>query len=362
MCIYMLSRAAGAVQSAASLIFIARVPTCFPYNDEDSDDDMTPTRVPLIFGTRTMGEQGKSGVRNHTIRECQEIIDVFYKHGHKELDTARVYGEGTTEEYFALMNLKDCSIDTKVYPINPGDHQPKKLRETFLTSLEKLGRPRVRTLYLHAPDRSTPFEDTLREVNELYTQGLFDILGLSNYAAWEVAEIRTICNKNRWVEPKLYQTLYNAITRGMEPELVPCCRKFGIRIVVYNPLAGGFFAGKIKSVNDAPEPGNRFDGSAGRIGQMYRQRYLKDGYLKALPLIKEVADKHGLSLTEVALRWLQHHSVLTPEDGVIIGASSAAQLEQNLVDSEKGPLPQDVVATLDEAYKGVGFDAPTYWR
>ena len=46
----------------------------------------------------TMGEQGKSGVRNHNIRECQEIINVFYKHGHKELDTARLYGEGTTEE------------------------------------------------------------------------------------------------------------------------------------------------------------------------------------------------------------------------------------------------------------------------
>lgn len=75
-----------------------------------------------------------------------------------------------------------------------------------------------------------------------------------------------------------------------------------------------------------------------------------------------VQDQHGLRLTEVALRWLQHHSVLTPEDGVIIGASSAAQLEQNLVDSEKGPLPQDVVAALDEAFKAVGFDAPSYWR
>ena len=75
-----------------------------------------------------------------------------------------------------------------------------------------------------------------------------------------------------------------------------------------------------------------------------------------------VQDQHGLRLTEVALRWLQHHSVLTPEDGVIIGASSVAQLEQNLVDSEKGPLPQDVVAALDEAFKAVGFDAPSYWR
>ena len=73
-------------------------------------------------------------------------------------------------------------------------------------------------------------------------------------------------------------------------------------------------------------------------------------------------EKHGLSLIEIALRWVQHHSVLTPSDGVILGASSAAQLEQNCVASEKGPLPEDVVKALDEAYKIVGFDAPPYWR
>lgn len=73
-------------------------------------------------------------------------------------------------------------------------------------------------------------------------------------------------------------------------------------------------------------------------------------------------EKHNLRLTEIALRWLQHHSALTPEDGVILGASSAAQLEQNCTDSEKSPLPEDVVAAVDEAAKIVGADAPPYWR
>lgn len=59
---------------------------------------------------------------------------------------------------------------------------------------------------------------------------------------------------------------------------------------------------------------------------------------------------------------MQHHSSLTPSDGVILGASSAAQLEQNCEDCEKGPLPQEVLEALDEAYKVVGFDAPPYWR
>ena len=56
-------------------------------------------------------------------------------------------------------------------PLDPGDHAPEKLRKTFLTSLESLKRSKVRVFYLHAPDRSVPFEETLKEVNELYKEG-----------------------------------------------------------------------------------------------------------------------------------------------------------------------------------------------
>jgi aflatoxin B1 aldehyde reductase len=60
----------------------------------------------------------------------------------------------------------------RVYPDNPGDHAPEALRSAFLTSLRSLNRPKARVFYLHAPDRSVAFEDTLREVNELYKEGL----------------------------------------------------------------------------------------------------------------------------------------------------------------------------------------------
>jgi len=160
--------------------------------------------------------------------------------------------------------------------------------------------------------------------------------------------------------------MYNAITREMEPELLPCCRKFGLRIVVYNPLAGGLFAGKISSPDDVPS-GGRFDSNdphSRRMAQMYRARYLNEGYFEALKLLKAVADKHSLRLTELALRWLQHHSALTPSDGIIIGASSQAQLEMNGEDSLKGPLDADVVEALDEARRIVRAHGgvPTYWR
>jgi Predicted oxidoreductases (related to aryl-alcohol dehydrogenases) len=74
--------------------------------------------------------------------------------------------------------------------------------------------------------------------------------------------------------------------------------------------------------------------------------------------------KHNLRLTEIALRWCQHHSVLTPEDGIILGASSASQIEQNCEDSTKGPLPDLVVEALDLAHRMVTLhgSAPSYWR
>ncbi|KAH9842788.1 Aldo/keto reductase [Rhodofomes roseus] len=320
------------------------------------------TRVPLIFGTMTMGEQGKNGVRTSDLGECQEIIDVLFKHGHRELDTARMYAEGTTEPLLAKLKFpSDATVDTKVYPSNPGDHSPEKLRAIFQTSLKLLSPLKSRVLYLHAPDRSVPFEETLHEVNELYKQGLFQIFGLSNYASWEVAEIVNICKAKGYVQPKIYQAMYNAVTRDMEAELVPCCRKFGLRIVVYNPLAGGFFAGKVATPDTDAPTGGRFDPNS-KMGAMYRARYLKGGYFEALNYLKPIAEKHNLRLTEIALRWCQHHSVLTPTDGVILGASSAAQLEQNCADSEKGPLPEEIIKALDQARLIVGAEAPPYWR
>ena len=67
--------------------------------------------------------------------------------------------------------MRNATIDTKVYPTKPGEHKPENLRKTFKISLTALGRETVRVLYLHAPDRSVPFEDTVREVNNLHKEG-----------------------------------------------------------------------------------------------------------------------------------------------------------------------------------------------
>jgi len=103
------------------------------------------------------------------------------------------------------------------------------------------------------------------------------------------------------------------------------------------------------------------------VGHRYRQRYFTDATFDALKLIEPVAQKHNLTLLETALRWCVHHSELKMKDGgndgVIIGVSSLTQLEGNLKDLEKGPLPEEVVQVLDEAWNNITkATCPSYWR
>lgn len=99
---------------------------------------------------------------------------------------------------------------------------------------------------------------------------------------------------------------------------------------------------------------------------MYRKRYFKDATFEALRLIEPVAEKHNLTMLEIALRWCAHHSGLKMQnggrDGVIVGVSSFGQLESNLRDLEKGPLPEDVVKALDEAWMVAKATTPNYWH
>lgn len=208
-----------------------------------------------------------------------------------------------------------------------------------------------------------PFAETLEAVNNLHKAGKFDKLGVSNFTAFELAEIVMTCKYNGWVRPSIYQGMYNAITRNIEPELFVACRRYGLDIVVYNPLAGGLFSGKIKSKDIIPESG-RYSSKAS-IGANYRSRYFRDSTFESLRIVEQAAEKAGLTLIEIALRWTVHHSALKVtdgNDGIIIGVSSVQQLENNLTDLEKGPLPEEVVKALDEAWAISKAESANYWH
>lgn len=107
-------------------------------------------------------------------------------------------------------------------------------------SLEALQTRKVDLYYLHAPDRQVPFAETLEAIDKEYKAGKFTRFGVSNYTAAEVEEIVALCKKNSWVQPTVYQVVYNALVRSAEPELFPVLRKHNIAIYTFNPCAPFF--------------------------------------------------------------------------------------------------------------------------
>ncbi|RDW70699.1 aldo/keto reductase family protein [Aspergillus mulundensis] len=320
-----------------------------------------------ILGLMNIGPDTSTGARLTSLAEFKQLLSTFQTHGYTELDTARIYSGRAQESFTAQAGWKErgLSIATKWYPLQPGDHKPETIRRELDRSLAELGTECVDTFYLHAPDRAVPFEVTLQEVDKLYREGKFKNLGLSNYTAFEVAEIVMVCRERGWVRPSVYQAMYNGLIRTIEAELIPVCRRYGLDIVVYNPIAAGVLAGSYKSPS-IPDKG-RFS-AQNPTGHTYRNRYFKDTTFAAVALIEAAACKHGLTMAECAFRWLRHHSALrfavdgNGNDGVVIGVSSLAQLEGNLRDLEKGPLPEGVVEAFEEAWALTKGTAVKYWH
>ena len=158
--------------------------------------------------------------------------------------------------------------------------------------------------------------------------------------------------------------MYNAFQRSVEAELVPCLRHYKIGLYAFQPLAAGFLTSRYQRNQNTEdyEVGSRFDPRESR-NLFYHRRYLNSRYFDAIELLRPLAEKHGLTEAECGLRWMTHHSVMKRElkDGVIIGASSSSQLEQNLLDLEKGPLPDEIVEALDAGWKGIA-GTYAYWH
>ncbi|KAI8597631.1 Aldo/keto reductase [Dissophora ornata] len=317
----------------------------------------------IVLGTMTFGLEQTDATNNavqvHGVDNIKPFLDMFSARGHNELDTARVYGDGDTEIVLGQFNVEKYKIATKVWPIVPKAHGAEFLKKTFKDSLEALKLQKVDIFYLHAPDYSTPFEETVKAVDDLYREGLFERFGLSNYAAWQVTLIHQLCKQHGYVLPSVYQGMYNAITRDVVRELLPCLKALDIAFYAYNPIAGGLLSGRHNFDKDVD--GGRFN-EKNAFGKIYRERYWNTLYFDAIKMIEKVTKEHNITLIESALRWMTHHSGLGPNDAIIAGASSLKHLEDNLNDLEKGPLPKEVLDVYDEAWENVKVACPSYFK
>uniref|UniRef100_A0A4W2DB94 NADP-dependent oxidoreductase domain-containing protein n=1 Tax=Bos indicus x Bos taurus TaxID=30522 RepID=A0A4W2DB94_BOBOX len=229
-----------------------------------------PTRPATVLGAMEMG-------RRMDVPSSAAAVRAFLERGHTEIDTAFVYADGQSESILGGLGLglggSGCKVKiaTKANPLEENSLKPDSLRSQLETSLQRLRCPCVDLFYLHLPDHGTPVEETLRACHQLHQEGKFVELGLSNYAAWEVAEICTLCRSNGWILPTVYQGMYNATTRQVETELLPCLRHFGLRFYAYNPLAGGLLTGRYQyEGKDGKQPLGRFFGNS--WAEVYRNR------------------------------------------------------------------------------------------
>jgi len=309
----------------------------------------------IIFGTMTFGDQVDE-------KTADQMVGLFLEKGYVELDTAHNYTDGRSEEFLgrilAPSRRGNVHLATKMNPGKGGGLGPERLAKQLDLSLKRLQTDYVDLLYLHAPDSQTPIEATLDCCGKLFGQGKFREFGLSNYAAWQVIDIRHACKKNGWPVPVVYQGMYNAITRDVEQELFPALRKVGMKFYAYNPLAGGLLTGKYSDPDARP--------SAGRFAlkPTYGDRYWKEGHFRAVQVIRRACEKKGTAMAESAFRWIRHHSLLQGAngDGMILGATSLEQLEKNLKGCEGGTAPAEVIAAFDQAWEIARPHCQRYFR
>lgn len=314
---------------------------------------MNKKPVNLILGTMTFGE-------SVFMPDVGEFINAFLDAGYDELDTAYVYNEGNCEKFLGkvLPELnRPFKIATKVNPRISGKLDAEAAYKQVNESLERMRLDSVDTVFLHFPDPATPVEGVLGAMADLHDQGKYKELGLSNFPAWMVTDVWHICDKHGWVKPTVFEGVYNPLTRRAEAELNDCLNNFGMRFYAYNPMCGGLLTGRYGKFEDTPTDG-RFTHRPN-----YQGRYWKKSFFDGVEVIKAAAEKHGISSIEATYRWLAYHSMLNAErgDAILIGASKLNHLISNMETVKAGPLPEDMVAAFDEAWKITKGDSPEYF-
>jgi aryl-alcohol dehydrogenase-like predicted oxidoreductase len=305
------------------------------------------------FGTMTFGIQNDQAA-------ATRLIDVCFDRGVNFFDTANVYSGGAAETMLgnALKGRRDQVIlASKVRgKMGDGPDQSGLSRAAILKaideSLTRLQTDHLDIYYLHAPDLDVPIEETLEAMESVVSTGKVRYTASSNYAGWQLVQMHCIAGRQGYQAPMIAQPMYNLLARGIEQEYLAMSKEFGISNMVYNPLAGGLLTGKQQ--RERPLPGTRFDKVP-----MYLERYWHPAYFDAVDELRAAADRAGRSLVDFALNWLLHH---TPTTCAILGASSEAQLAENLDMFEKGPLSPDLLAAADEVWQKLRGITPKYNR
>lgn len=314
----------------------------------------------LALGTMTFGDTVDEGV-------AREMVDTAVAAGITMIDTANGYAGGKTEEMLAgiLPDYGDeLVVATKAGMPHPdaGDNSPlskKGLRDSLEGSFRRLNRESVDLFYLHQPDREAPIEQTLETLGELLQEGKISAWGVSNFAAWQIAQLQAGAKELGIPGPVVAQQLHNLVARRLEVEYTEFAQSTDLATMVYNPLGGGLLSGKhsfTSAPGEADEPG-RFSGS--RLAEMYRERYWNEELFGSIGKLSDIAQQAGISLVELSLRWL----ISQPStNSLLLGGSKISHLKANLDVLARGPLEQDILDACDGVGHSLSGPMPAYNR
>ncbi len=283
------------------------------------------------------------------LETTKNIIAAAIEAGVNFIDTADIYQQGRSETFIgqALKAIRrdEVIIATKVRnPVGEGPNQRGTSRHHILNgieaSLKRLDTDYIDLYQIHAWDASAPVEETMRALDDLVRWGRVRYIGASNYTAWQLTHANAVAHERGWEKFVSVQPHYHMLERKIEQELVPACRYFGIGVLPYFPIAGGFLTGKYKRGEGAPA------GSRGETSQ-YVQRYMTDANYDKVEQLTEFAIERGHSLNDLAHAWLLATPVVS---SVITGAtrvehviSNAAAGEWELTIEEKSAV-DDILA------------------
>ena len=294
------------------------------------------------LGTMMLGDQVNEA-------DSLAIIDYAVDQGINFLDTASSYIGGKGEKILGkwLKGRRDkVIIATKIfYPIsddmNDRGLSRRHIMATINKSLINFNTDYIDLVYMHAPDYETELEETLDTLTSLVRAGKIRYLGVSNYAAWQIADILAISDKKGYIKPIVSQNVYNLLLRDVEFELLPCLKAHKMGMVAYNPIAAGLLSGKYKTRE--LQENTRF-----ALKKLYYDRYWHDKYFDAVEKLSGVADKYGLSLLELAFRWCVCQS---GDTSLLCGVSKLEQLKQNIKVFEGPALSEEILKDCNRIWE-----------
>ena len=297
---------------------------------------------PLCLGAMMFGAWGNPD-HDEGIRTIHAALDA----GINFLDTADVYARGESEEIVgkALKGRRDSVVlATKFFmPMGRDPNMSGGSRRWIIqeveNSLRRLQTDWIDLYQIHRWDPETSHEETLGALTDLQRAGKIRYLGSSTFPPSQIVEAQWTAEKRGLARYVCEQPPYSILVRGIEAEVLPTCARYGMGVIPWSPLAGGYLSGRLRK--GSSEQSNRAD----RIPQRYDvDRPENQAKLEAVEKLVKVADDAGLSLIHLALGFVLSHPAIT---SAIVGPRTLEQLEGQLGGADV-TLSTDVLDAIDE--------------